>query len=155
MDRALMDPALTGGCQCGAVRYTLLAQHRTADVCHCRMCQRSSGAPFVAFAQFRAEDVRWDRGAPKLFRSSNLVDRGFCAACGTTLTYQFLPHGTVSITLASLDDPNAITPQAQMGMESRLAWLDAALALPGQTTEASFGDDLAQMVSNQFDPGRS
>ncbi|HXW19776.1 MAG TPA: GFA family protein, partial [Roseiarcus sp.] len=41
---------LRGGCQCGAVRYRLTASPTGASICHCRMCQKAGGAPFMAFA---------------------------------------------------------------------------------------------------------
>jgi hypothetical protein len=47
----------TGGCQCGAVRYQLLTPPEHACICHCRMCQRASGQPFMAFALDAREPV--------------------------------------------------------------------------------------------------
>ena len=73
----------TGGCQCGAVRYQLLTPPEHACLCHCRMCQRASGQPFMAFASVRREDLRWTRGSPSTFVSSNVAERHFCSACGT------------------------------------------------------------------------
>ena len=40
----------TGGCQCGAVRYALLAEPYDPHICHCRMCQKAFGGPFAPFA---------------------------------------------------------------------------------------------------------
>ena len=48
---------LTGGCQCGAVRYRLDAAPTGASVCHCRMCQKAGGAPFMAFAGVRRAEL--------------------------------------------------------------------------------------------------
>jgi hypothetical protein len=124
-----------GGCQCGAVRYEL-REPQWATVCHCRMCQRASGQPFMAFAGGQAENVRWTRGAPAVFRSSDLAERGFCAACGTPLTYARPAAGTLSITIGSLDDPSALAPTLQNGIESKLPWLDDLAAVPAQRTEA-------------------
>ena len=78
----------TGGCQCGAVRYRLDAEPVGSNVCHCRMCQKAGGGPFMAFAGVKLAELVWTRGAPKVFASSDIAKRGFCADCGTPLTYR-------------------------------------------------------------------
>ena len=95
------------------------------------MCQRASGGLVSGFAQFDGDKVRWIGGEPKLFRSSTVADRGFCADCGTILTYQYRPKGTVSVTLASLDDPEAIRPTERCGTEGRASWFAGAIASDG------------------------
>jgi hypothetical protein len=47
-EEATMTVMLTGGCQCGAVRYALTAMPEGAHFCHCRMCQKAVGGPFAA-----------------------------------------------------------------------------------------------------------
>src|SRR5437868_4033910 len=89
-------PRLTGGCQCGAVRYALLAAPDELCVCHCRMCQKASGGPVMAYARVGKHALRWTRGRPAAFRSSNLVERQFCSVCGTPLTYNFLDGPYIS-----------------------------------------------------------
>ena len=93
----------TGGCQCGAVRYQLLTPPEHACLCHCRMCQRASGQPFMAFASVRREDLRWTRGSPSTFVSSNVAERNFCSGCGTPLTYHRVESGSIAVTIGSLD----------------------------------------------------
>ena len=53
-------PVLTGGCQCGAVRYALYAKPDRAGICHCRMCQKAVGGPFKAWANVRDARLRLD-----------------------------------------------------------------------------------------------
>jgi hypothetical protein len=79
-------------------------------------------------------------GTIATFASSAIAERGFCAACGTPLTYRGAGAKHVSVTLGSLDDPNAVTPAIQLGAESRVSWLAAALATP----ETSLADWLAR-----------
>ena len=71
--------AITGGCQCGAVRYRCEALGR-ASICHCRMCQKAFGAFYGPLVT--SIGLQWTRGEPSHFKSSNKVRRGFCAACG-------------------------------------------------------------------------
>ena len=53
-------PVLTGGCQCGAIRFALSAPPTKVSICHCRMCQKASGAPFASFADIEKERFRLD-----------------------------------------------------------------------------------------------
>ena len=125
---------LTGGCQCGAVRYALTAMPTESSVCHCRMCQRAGGGPYMAFTGVRRSEVAW-QGEPKWFASSTIGERGFCAACGTPLTYRLHGRDRISVTIGSLDDPDAVPPAGQNGIESKLAWADGVPGLPARRTE--------------------
>jgi hypothetical protein len=125
----------TGGCQCGAVRYQLLTPPEHACICHCRMCQRASGQPFMAFASVRCEDLRWTRGRPSTFVSSNIAERHFCSACGTPLTWLRAESGSIAVTIGSLDVPEAVCPVEQFGVESELSWISGLRALPATRTE--------------------
>jgi hypothetical protein len=125
----------TGGCQCGAVRYRLLTPPGHVSVCHCRMCQRASGQPLMAFASVKHEDLHWTRGRPAIFTSSNIAERGFCSACGTPLTWHRTESGSIGVTIGSLDDPEAARPVQQYGIESKLSWIAGLGALPGKSTE--------------------
>ena len=126
---------LTGGCQCGAVRYQWVERPNRASVCHCRMCQKASGQPFMALTGGKREHLQWTRGAPAIFRSSDRGERGYCSACGTPLTYRLEGTGRISVAMASLDDPEAMQPTKQYGVESKLSWTDGIPGLPAQRTE--------------------
>ncbi len=140
----------SGGCQCGAVRYEWLEPPRYASVCYCRMCQKASGQPFMAFTGGKKEHLRWTRGEPTIFRSSNLAERGFCSQCGTPLTYAFSGTGRMSVTINSLDDPEAMPPTSQYGTESKVSWFDSILGLPAQKTEDWMRPEVrSQLVSHQ------
>jgi len=80
-------PVYTGGCQCGAVRFRVEGRLRNVSICHCRMCQKAFGGFFAPLATAPEDGLVWTRGAPKHFRSSNHVLRGFCGNCGTPLTF--------------------------------------------------------------------
>ena len=144
-----MTTSLTGGCQCGAVRYEWTVLPAYSSVCYCRMCQKASGQPLMGFTGGSKEHLRWTRGAPAIFRSSNLAERGFCSACGTPLTYAFEGSGRISVTINSLDDPETMPPTRQYGIESKVSWLDRVHTLPAQQTEEWLKDKAAGMVNNQ------
>ena len=126
---------LTGGCQCGAIRFRLDATPVGASICHCRMCQKAGGAPFMAFAPLSITDFVVTRGQIATFASSDIAERGFCSVCGTPLTYRALKSADISVTILSLDDPNAVAPDTQLGAESQVHWLAGVLALPAVRTD--------------------
>jgi hypothetical protein len=143
---------LTGGCQCGAVRYRLEAKPKAMSICHCRMCQKASGGPFMAFAGVRLSRLVWTRGAPSIFASSDIAERGFCGECGTPLTYRGLGSDRISVTLGSLDDPDVVEPAVQLGVESRLRWLNRTLNAPEIRTEQWLTREKIQAVHNRQHP---
>jgi len=117
------------------VRYELSGAPDHVSVCHCRMCQKASGGPIMAFARVRKGALRWTRGQPASFRSSSLVERQFCAACGTPLTYSLIEGPNISVTIGSLDDPEAARPVLQYSFEHTLSWFPTITTLPGKRTD--------------------
>lgn len=126
-------PVLTGGCQCGAVRYALYATPE-ASICHCRMCQRATGGLFLASAGVPLAQFASTRGQPAVFRSSSIAERGYCRDCGTPLFFRYLAKNKIDVTIGSLDDPAAAKPSIQVGVESRVPWWRELFDLPGRTT---------------------
>jgi hypothetical protein len=114
---------LMGGCLCGAVRYRLDSKPFDAGYCHCRICQRASGAAFLAFATVPVADFNVTQGRIANYRSSDLGSRGRCKDCGTQLTIQvdFQPE-TIDFSIASLDLPELVIPTFHIWWKSRIQW---------------------------------
>jgi hypothetical protein len=142
-------PRYTGGCQCGAVRFRVEGALTNVSVCHCRMCQKAFGNFYAPLATAPAGGLRWTRGEPKRFQSSSHVKRGFCAECGTPLTFE-APDG-IALAIGAFDDPEEVAPTIQWGVEAKLPYVDAIPSLPGEQTEADTGSApyLVDMVSFQ------
>lgn len=120
-----MTETMSGGCQCGRVRYTAQAIDDEAYLCHCRMCQRASGGVSIAFKNFRRAQVTWDGAEPDLYASSAIARRGYCRECGTPLTFAYLDSDNLDLTVGSFDEPGFFRPTSHFGMESwHPAWLD-------------------------------
>ena len=122
----------TGGCLCGAVRYRIEGAPRSTSLCHCRSCRLATGGPSLAWAIFFEEaKVSFERGAPAIYESSPGVERGFCARCGTSLTYRRANRpGLFDVTTASLDDPEIFPPTKEIWVEERLSWVAPNPSLP-------------------------
>ncbi|HEY0413413.1 MAG TPA: GFA family protein [Allosphingosinicella sp.] len=128
-----MDGAFTGGCACGAVRYALKSAPFDAGWCHCRTCQRNSGAPAMVFASVPAGDLVWTEGADKVksFKSSAFGHRAFCGECGTPFLMQ-VDHQpeTVDFSVATLDAPDRVAPGFHIFWGSRIGWFEPKDDLP-------------------------
>lgn len=142
-------PVYAGGCQCGAVRFRVEGALGDASVCHCRMCQKAFGAFYAPLVSVRGAKLEWTRGERSRFRSSNHVWRGFCADCGTPLTYE-APDG-IALAIGAFDEPGAIAPVIQWGVEAKLPYVDTIHELPGEATmaDAQAASFLADLVSYQ------
>ena len=115
---------LAGGCLCGAVRYEATGTPQLSAICHCRMCQRASGGPFMALVFMPSDTVRVTRGEPRVYPSSPTSNRHFCDRCGSPLFFERHTRSSTAITVGSLDDPTAFRPQMHVCAESAMAWLD-------------------------------
>ena len=123
---------LTGGCHCGAVRYTVDGEPYTHALCHCTDCRRHAGAPMVGWTMYPAQAVTVSRGTPKVYASSQHGRRHFCADCGTGLFYvndEVLP-GLIDIQSATCDDPAAIPARVHIQTAERIPWMAQAHELP-------------------------
>jgi GNAT superfamily N-acetyltransferase len=128
--------AITGGCFCGAIRYRLSASSRDVSHCHCGICRRTTGAPFVTWATFPAASLVFTAGTPAEYRATSRAVRQLCPTCGTTLTFRETarPH-SVDLTVGSMDCPDAIVPARHIWTASQVAWLRLNDDLPRHAEE--------------------
>ena len=114
----------TGGCMCGMVRYAATVGDDEAYLCHCRMCQRASGNVSLAMKNVKKVDVRWER-EPDYYQSSPIARRGFCSACGTSMTFEYSDSENMDLIVGTFDDPGRYRPVHHFGAESmHRAWLN-------------------------------
>ena len=120
-----------GGCLCGAIRFASEADPVATGYCHCRLCQRSTGAPVLAWGSFPVASFAYVAGAPAVYRSSDHGQREFCARCGTQIAYrESVDAKSVDVNLASLDRPERVAPRCHLWTRSRIPWFETADALP-------------------------
>jgi hypothetical protein len=122
---------LQGGCYCGAVRYETAGApfHRTT--CHCSICRRTTGAPFVTWFSVPRSDFKIVQGTPARFRSTPKGMRSFCVRCGTQLTFEHDDFSDeIDITTCSLDNPETLPPEDHTHTSSKLRWIKLGDDLP-------------------------
>ena len=111
----------TGGCFCGDLRYRTSQDPEWVGSCHCTMCRKISGAALSTFAVFPPETFEWTKGAPTQYRSSEATTRGFCARCGSTLSWE--TEEMFGVMVGSLDRPEDVQPECHTNTETWLPWL--------------------------------
>ena len=120
----MSEGVYTGGCLCGAVRYEITGTVSNPCFCHCVSCRRAAGAAPVAWGTCARQALRITHGTLSEFRSSPPAWRGFCARCGTPLTYRHEQRpGDIDVTLATLDEPARISPQKHVWVADKLPWV--------------------------------
>mgnify|MGYP000881568064 CR=1 FL=1 len=129
---------VTGGCQCGAVRYSIAGALENAHICHCRMCQKASGNYFMPLARAPKAWFTVTRGEIGWYHSSDPVRRGFCRDCGTPLLFEVIARTSVNVVLGSLDDPSAVKPRFQCGPAARMPWFEELDGLEHSADESEW-----------------
>jgi hypothetical protein len=124
--------ARTGGCQCGAIRYSAEGEPAHHALCHCADCRKSAGAYVVGWALF-PEGAVTISGEPRSYESSPGATRQFCGTCGTGLFYlnEAIFPGQVDIQSGTLDDPDALPAQARIQLDEAPGWMAEQHELPG------------------------
>jgi hypothetical protein len=115
---------ITGSCACGAVRFEVTAPFDTAGYCHCKRCQRRSGALWSLNAMVAPDALRIVAGADAIrtWRPADGSPKTFCAACGGHLYSGDESTGVVGVRLGTLDGDPGIRPQWHQWLESAPDW---------------------------------
>jgi len=126
-----MSERLSGGCFCGAIRYTAEATETKHYLCHCADCRRYNGSAHHAAIVVAANELKVD-GTPAVSTvtadSGRSIARHFCGSCGGHLFTSPWPDVTrYSVKAGTLDEGVPFRPDAEIWTKSRVAW---ALPLP-------------------------
>lgn len=120
----------TGKCMCGAVSYTAKGLEPKLGACHCGMCRRWTGGPYLSVG---TSDVAW-AGDDQIttFKSSDWAERGFCKACGSALFYRVTApgpyHGQLHVAFGTLDDQSGFDLKIELFIDKK----PAAYAFAGE-----------------------
>lgn len=94
---------MTGGCLCGAVRFTATPRKPEMDACHCSMCRKWAGGMFMTVPCGDSVTVA-DESSLKAFASSEWGERVFCSDCGTSLFWRLRDGGETMVSMHAFDD---------------------------------------------------
>lgn len=120
-----------GRCLCGNLRFELRGKPLWVAHCHCHSCRRNTGSAVATFVGHKKEQLTYTRGERKFYESSPGVQRGFCADCGTPMTYEAdrCPD-EVHLYVSTLDNPGAYRPQVHVFFAERIPWMKLEDDLP-------------------------
>jgi len=126
-----MSDTQTGRCLCGNIRFEAKGRRLWVAHCHCASCRRNTGSAVATFVGYAKDQLTYTRGQRKFYQSSPGVQRGFCADCGTPLTYESdrCPE-EVHLYISTLDEPGAYRPQVHVFVDERIPWMELADELP-------------------------
>lgn len=135
-----MSSPLTGSCLCGAIRYTIDVPVTELRACHCKHCQKASGAGGSVNVALPSAAFKITQGTPKRFEakaaSGRTLHRYFCAECGSPI-YSQRATGPEMVTVraGTLDDPGPMKLTTEIWCDSAPAWVyidPATKHFPGQ-----------------------
>ena len=143
-----------GQCHCGAVRFEMSAETIHQALCHCTDCRRVAGAPMVAWGLVKDDQLTVE-GETREYASSENGRRHFCPNCGTALFYTnaVIFPGQTDVQIATLDDPDAIPPQAQIQIAERIGWMAQAHELPCEGTGGAGVGEWAGIIGHDAGQG--
>lgn len=126
-----MTDGMNGRCLCGNLQFAVRGKRLWVAHCHCDSCRRNTGSAVATFVGYNKEQLTYTRGERKFFESSPGVRRGFCADCGTPMTYEAdrCPE-EVHLYVSTLDEPGAYRPQLHVFFAERISWMDLNDDLP-------------------------
>lgn len=125
------DPGvhLEGGCTCGAVRYRLSSVPLFVHCCHCRWCQRETGAAFAINALIEADRTDTLGARPEVVRTPSASGKGQniarCPECRIAVwsNYPGLGELVNFIRVGTLDDPDRLPPDIHIYTMSKQPWV--------------------------------
>ena len=120
---------LEGGCTCGQVRYRLTRSPIIVHCCHCRWCQRETGAAFALNAMIESTCVDLFKGPPETVDTPSNSGKGQkiirCPSCRVALWSHYAGAGDLLsfIRVGTLDNPDALPPDIHIFTASKQPWV--------------------------------
>jgi len=131
----------TGGCLCGAVRFTATPSDGEFGICHCGMCRRWSAGPFFAMDCSTTVQIE-DPSKLGVYRSSEWAERCFCNVCGSVLFYRLVGKDTHFVSVEAFDDRSGLSLTNEIFIDEKPSYYDFANAtekMTGAEVFAAFG----------------
>jgi hypothetical protein len=120
-----MAESKTGGCLCGAVRFTATPANDEVGACHCSMCRRWSAGPFLVRDCGTALKIE-DPSELGVYRSSEWAERAYCKKCGTPLYYRLIAKDMHFVSAEAFDDVSGMALTSQIFIDEKPSYYDFA-----------------------------
>jgi hypothetical protein len=135
---------VSGRCLCGAVSFAAKVAGRGLDACHCSMCRRWMGGPFLGLAHDGAVSFE---GAESIavYKSSEWAERAFCKVCGTSLYWRFRGTDEYSFCAGTLDDQSALELTTEIFIDEKPAYY----AFANETRKLTGEEAMASLMARR------
>ena len=130
------DGTFEGGCDCREVRYRLASRPMFVHCCHCRWCQRETGASFALNALFESDRVQLLHGEPEIVHTPSNSGKGQqiarCPKCRIALWSNYGGAGDAIrfIRVGTLDNPDAFPPDIHIFTSTKQPWVVLPPGIP-------------------------
>ena len=127
---------LEGGCTCRAIRYQMISAPMFVHCCHCRWCQRESGASFALNALIEADRVVVLKGEPEVVATPSNSGKGQkiirCPSCRIALWSNYAGGGDAFrfVRVGTLDEPDCLPPDIHIFTSSKQPWVVLPASMP-------------------------
>jgi hypothetical protein len=127
---------ISGGCDCGTLRYRLLTAPLFVHCCHCRWCQRESGSAFALNAMIEADRVELLGGQPEMIENPSASGKGQqfarCPHCRIAVWSHYAGAGSTIafVRVGTLDDPDRLPPDIHIFTSTRQPWVIVGEGIP-------------------------
>ncbi len=140
---------LSGGCQCGAVRFELAQRPAEYGACHCNMCRKIGGGVALSF-MVPGDGLTWTaQDTLKTYTSSQWAERGFCTTCGSSLFWRLTApgpmHGLLSVSVSALDNMDGIPFNSEVYIDHK----PDSYAFAGERNRMTEADVMAMVSAGQ------
>ena len=124
------EGAVSGGCQCGAVKFEYVGQPKMMMNCHCSRCRKAKGAAHATNAFVAADDLTWTQGQEHIANydhaGAKFFGHAFCKTCGSSVPRP-RPDGSVyNVPVGSLDQAPGIEAKGHIFMGSKAPWFEVS-----------------------------
>jgi len=134
--KASIDKAFDGGCTCRAVRYRMTSKPMFVHCCHCRWCQRETGASFALNAMIESDRVELLEGDVEVVKTPSNSGKGQkiarCAKCRIAVWSNYAGAGDALrfVRVGTLDEPDLLPPDIHIFTSSKQPWVVLPPGIP-------------------------
>lgn len=139
---------LSGGCLCGAVRFTAKPRDHDYSACHCAMCRRWSAGPFLGLECGGTVRVE-DESNLGVYKSTEWAERQFCKACGSSLFYKLTDHNFYFVSSEAFDDNEDFRLVSEIFVDEKPSHYDFANDTTKRTGAEVFAEAAAAQAASK------
>lgn len=128
-----MSRTISGGCLCGAVKFTVKDQFDSFYFCHCQQCRKFTGSSHASNLLTSPDNIQWESGYEKAIRydhEERAFTKVFCSLCGSGLPHESKDGRLLIVPAGSLDREPLKVPNAQIFCSEKAGWFTLGSLAP-------------------------